>query len=106
MSIESLSFAGIGAGTPLPQSKGADNDRATLEATAQKTKARSDLAAELAAGVGETDGNSHEIEEREADGRLPWEATKQNPTNSSQEKLSASGQDLTGRCGNIVDVTG
>jgi hypothetical protein len=106
MSIESVSFAGMGAGTPLPQSKAADIDRTTLEAAAQKTKASSDLAAELAAGIGETDGDSHEIEEREADGRLPWEVPKQNATNGPNEKVSTSGRDLTGQCGNMVDVTG
>ncbi|HEY2828039.1 MAG TPA: hypothetical protein VGJ04_10600 [Pirellulales bacterium] len=111
MSIASLSFAAIGAGTPLPQSKGADANRAIQEVAAQKSQTQSDLAAERAAGVGETDGNEHEIEDREADGRLPWalpagiESRSVAPPESSKSS-ETSDRHMTGQCGKILDLTG
>jgi hypothetical protein len=111
MSIGSFGFAGIGAATPLAQSKGADADRTAQETTAQKAEANSDLQAEQAAGVGQTDGNDHEIEEREADGRLPWELPLRNkklPASASSPNgvPLPSSRDATGQCGNMLDLTG
>jgi hypothetical protein len=111
MSIESLGFAAIGAGTPLPQSKGADAARAVQETTAKSGQQRSDFAAEQAAGVGQTDGNDHEIEEREGDGRMPWPRRTGNQKPPPPERLPSmpplpSSRDANGQCGNMLDLTG
>jgi hypothetical protein len=111
MSIGSFGFAGIGAATPLVQSKGADADRTVQETTAQKAEANSDLQAERAAGVGQTDGNDHEIEQREADGRLPWKLPVRNKNLSASDSAPKkvplpSSRDASGQCGNMLDLTG
>jgi hypothetical protein len=111
MSIGSLGFAGIGAATPLAQSKGADTDRAAQETTIQQTQTQSDLQAEQAAGVGQTDGDQHETEDRDADGRRPWElpAKKKNPpvpAAAPPDDPLPSSRDATGQCGNGLDLTG
>jgi hypothetical protein len=111
MSIGSLGFAGIGAATPLPQAKGSDADRSVQETAAQKSEQQSDAKAESAAGIGETDGDDHKIEEREGDGRMPW----QTPASGNVSDLKGdesngaplpSSRDATGQCGNVLDLTG
>jgi hypothetical protein len=111
MSIGSLGIAGIGVGMPLSQAKGTDADRTVQETTAQKGEAQSDLRAEQAAGVGQTDGDEHEIEEREADGRLPWQWPAANRDRTAQgaapnQPPLPSSRDATGQCGNMLDLTG
>ena len=105
MNIES--FACIGAATPLTQSKGTDVDRAVQETSAHNEKTSSDTRAEEAAGIGQTDGDQHEIEEREGDGRMPWQlpGTGQNNSDSESSKKPPS-RDTTGQCGNLLDLTG
>ncbi len=110
MSIGSLGFAGIGAATPLPQAKGSDADRSVQETAAQKSEQLSDLKAELAAGIGEADGDNRKIEEREGDGRMLWQASASgNPAitggESSGTPLPCS-RDASGNCGNLLDLTG
>jgi hypothetical protein len=111
MSIGSLSFGSVGAATPLAQSKGSDVDRSQQESAAQEGQLQNDLKAEQAAGIGQTDGDEHEIEERDADGRRPWELARkrkkpplaQAPTAPEEAPHS---RDATGQCGNALDVTG
>ncbi len=111
MSIGSLGFAGIGAATPLPQAKGSDADRSVQETAAPKSEQQSDAKAESAAGIGEPDGNNRKIEEREGDGRMPWQAQAGgNPADQKAEESSGaplpSSRDATGQCGNVLDLTG
>ena len=111
MSIGSLGFSGVGAATPLAQSKGADVDRAQHDSTAQEGQLQNDLKAEQAAGVGQTDGDEHETEERDADGRRPWELPRKKKTISFEESSAAvekasPSRDATGQCGNALDLTG
>ncbi|HZZ28761.1 MAG TPA: hypothetical protein VFE46_12230 [Pirellulales bacterium] len=112
MSIGSLGFAGIGAATPLAQAKGTDTDREAQETTAQQTQQQTDLQAEQAAGIGQTDGDEHETEERDADGRRPWElpAKKKNAAKAAETALPSlppvPSRDATGQCGNTLDLTG
>lgn len=105
MNIEA--FAGIGAATPLTQSKGTDVDRAVQETSTHKDKTSSDTRAEEAAGIGQTDGDQHEIEEREGDGRMPWQwhGTEQNNADGDSTQKQPS-RDTTGQCGNLLDLTG
>src|SRR6185437_12526952 len=72
MSIGSFGFAGIGPGAILAQ-PAADIDRAEHDSGAQQSQLHSDQKAEQAAGIGQTDGEDHETEDRDADGRRPWE---------------------------------
>jgi hypothetical protein len=105
MNIES--FAGINAATPLTQSKGTDADRAVHEISIHKEKTTSDTRADEAAGIGQTDGDQHEIEEREADGRMPWQWPDGQPNDSKSESTKTSpSRDATGQCGNLLDLTG
>src|SRR5215470_10182212 len=105
MSIGSLGFAGIGAATPLAQAKGPDTERAAQETTSQQLQQQSDFKAEQAAGVGQTDGDEHEAEDRDADGRRPWELpTKKKPasaaeTPSEDQAAIPPSKDATGQCG-------
>ena len=74
MSIGPLSgIAGSVAGTSLAQTRGSEIDRAQQESTARELRARSEQKAELAAGVGQADGDNHQTAERDADGRRLWE---------------------------------
>ena len=59
-------------GTPLAQAKGTDVERAGQDLDVQQHTVRGELKADAAAGVGETDGEDHQTDDRDADGRLPW----------------------------------
>ena len=74
MSIGPLSsIAGSVAGTSLAQTRGSEIDRAQQESTARELRSQSELKAEMAAGVGQADGDNHQTAERDADGRRLWE---------------------------------
>jgi len=86
-------------------------DRAAQETTAQQTQQQSDYQAEQAAGIGQTDGEQHETEDRDADGRRPWELPPKTkppvaaePTSSDQSEPHS--RDATGQCGNSLDLLG
>ncbi len=74
MSIGPFSgIAGSAAGTSLAQTRGSEIDRAQQESTARELRARSEQKAEMAAGVGQADGDNHQTAQRDADGRRLWE---------------------------------
>ena len=74
MSIGPMSsIAGSVAGTSLAQTRGSDIDRAQQESAARELRDRSDEKAEMAAGIGQADGDNHQTAERDADGRRLWE---------------------------------
>ncbi len=111
MSVGPLSFVASGAATPLAQSKGSDVDRAEQETSAQERQFQHELKAEQAAGIGETDGEEHETEDRDADGRRPWELPpkKGEPkaeTDAASTDEPMHSRDATGACGNQLDLTG
>ncbi|ASV74609.1 hypothetical protein THTE_2007 [Thermogutta terrifontis] len=65
-----------------------------------------DRQAEAAAGIGETDGENHETEERDADGRRPWElppVSKKTDEGDDQKKTPA---DPHGELGRLIDLSG
>jgi hypothetical protein len=95
------------AGVPFAQVKGSDLDRAANENTVQQRAKDSQLKTEAAAGIGATDGQDHETEERDADGRRPWEVGYQGPaprqpTTSAEPPMS---RDASGECGNALDLS-
>jgi len=104
--------AGSAAGSPLAQTKGADEQRVEQETAAQKRRIESDQKAEAAAGIGETDGDDHETAERDADGRRLWEQPPEEQENDeATEEDSASSEkprskDPSGQSGSLLDLSG
>jgi hypothetical protein len=108
MSIGALpSIVASAAGTQLAQTK-AEVERTNVDVGAQQRQVNNLQKAESAAGVGETDGQNHESEERDADGRRLWEASpeaKKNADRAAKEEPPQS-RDATGQSGNYLDLSG
>ena len=110
MTVGPLGFFGSIAAAPAAQ-RGADTERVQHDATRQQGEIKNNLLAESAAGIGETDGDEHGTNERDADGRRPWEITPQSDKNNAditathQPPLRQS-KDLTGASGAQLDLTG
>ncbi len=97
MSIGSLGFGGIGAATPLAQSSGSDIDRAQHESSVQQGQVQGEVKAEQAEGIGKPDGDEHETEDRDADGRRLWERTaKAGALPISQVEQTTASRDAVG----------
>ncbi|MBN1909844.1 MAG: hypothetical protein JW818_08910 [Pirellulales bacterium] len=110
MSIGPLGGITAGAaGAPLAQTTGPETERAQQDSASQQRQIRNNEKADAAAGIGETDGEDHETEERDADGRRLWEepppgadATNENaPPDEPRPSKDASGQS-----GNLLDLSG
>jgi len=112
MSVGPLGGIAAGAaGSPLAQTHGSEIDRARHDAAAQQRKLRSDQKAEDASGIGETDGEDHETEDRDADGRRLWEESPSPDegkagASTSDSSGAARGKDATGQSGNLLDLSG
>jgi len=114
MSIGSLGgIIGSAAGAPLAQTTGSDVERAKAETVSSARYAESQKLAENAAGIAETDGEDNRTNERDADGRRPWEL----PPAVSQDEGQATdapgahegechGKDASGERGNSLDLIG
>lgn len=92
------------AGFPLAQTTG-DAARVQAQAAAQRRRVDQARKAEAAAGIGQPDGDDHEIADRTGDGRRPWEET---PT-SGDENSAEAPPPSTARChekGNLLDLSG
>jgi hypothetical protein len=99
------------AGLPVAQNGSGEVDRARSETAAQRRATTNDAKAENAAGIGETDGDNHEVDERDADGRRPWEfgpaAQQKKPEETHpSDPADRHGRDLTGDMGSQLDLTG
>ena len=109
MSVGSLGFFGSIAATPAVQ-RGADAERVQQDTVRQQGEAKSDLQAEKAAGIGETDGDEHDANERDADGRRPWEiaarAKKVDAEQNAEAPPVRQSKDTTGTTGGQLDLTG
>ena len=109
MSIGPLSgIAGSVAGTSLAQTRGSEIDRAQQESTARELVARSRQKAEMAAGIGQADGDNHETAQRDADGRRLWEFPERQGGQDAvhEEPRRPQGQDPTGQSGTKLDLSG
>ena len=109
MSIGPMSgIAGSVAGTSLAQTRGSEIDRAQQESTARELRARSEQKAELAAGIGQADGDNHQTAERDADGRRLWEFPQRKGEQDAgqEESPRPQGQDPTGQSGSMLDLSG
>ncbi len=84
----------------LPASARANEaDRAKVEAASAERQLDSKLRAESAAEIGATDGDEHQTEERDADGRRLWELP-------AHEERHGQGDDPPGDEGSSRTVTG
>jgi len=109
MSIGPLSsIAGSVAGTSLAQTRGSEIDRAQQENGARELLARSEEKAELAAGVGQADGENHQTAERDADGRRLWEFSRRKIEEDADndESRRQRSKDPTGESGGLLDLSG
>jgi hypothetical protein len=105
--------ASSAAGSPLPQTKGSDVERAEQQSANQARRVQADQQADNAAGIGEADGEDHETAERDADGRRLWEQPPQGQASKAEqsEPDGSPGEcprsrDSTGQSGNLLDLTG
>jgi hypothetical protein len=101
-------IAGSVAGAPLAQAKGSEIERAHQDAVVQQSSVETDEKAESAAGVGEPDTDDHSTDDRDADGRLPWQlpGAKQNPDREGATPPAQPTKDPTGQSGNLLDLSG
>ena len=111
MSVGPLGSIGASAaGSPLQQAQGSEVERAGQDATSQQRRVQTDQKAESAAGVGEADGDDHEAEERDADGRRLWEEASKpegEPAETDDTPLPPQrSKDTTGESGNLLDLSG
>jgi hypothetical protein len=100
--------AGSVAGSPLAQRGAQDVERAQQEAIGRERAISADQQAETAAGIGTTD-EDQEAGERDADGRRLWERPARAKPPATPEDVAppmAPAKDVSGDCGNQLDVTG
>ena len=73
----------------------------------QQGETQGEVKAEQAEGIGKPDGEQHESEDRDADGRRLWERTAKAsaPSNPQLEQTVAS-RDASGQRGNELDLIG
>ena len=110
MTVGPLGFFGSIAATPAAQ-RGADTERVQHDTTRQHGEGKNEMLAETAAGIGETDGDEHGANERDADGRRPWEIVQNGKKPDSDAALSDApllrqSKDVTGTTGVQLDLTG
>jgi hypothetical protein len=100
-------LVGSVAGTPVAQTKGSEVERDQRESAAQAREVDLFGQSERAQGVGQT-AQDHEISERDADGRRPWETTSRTPEDheASVTHDPLQSKDVAGTSGNQLDVTG
>ena len=98
------------AGSQLAQSTGSDVERAHQDTVSKQRQAASQQQADSAAGIAETDGKDIESNDRDADGRRPWELGPPQPPAAAAEEPpqgpSVQSKDASGNCGISLDVTG
>lgn len=99
-------IAGSVAATVLAQTAGPESDRAQQAAGNQERRVRQEQRAENAAGIGQADGDDHQSDERDADGRLPWEFRQAEPDAGSPAPQAPQSKDASGQCGNLLDLSG
>jgi hypothetical protein len=108
MNIAPMGILGAAAGSGLAQRAGSEVDRAKQEAVGQQRQAELAQQAENAAGIGQTN-EDQETEERDADGRRPWEIGGRQPTEEESDAQPDSPprpRDPSGQRGSTLDLTG
>jgi hypothetical protein len=101
-------IAGSAAGTFLAQIRGSDVDRAQQDSRTQTLRSESQEKAELAAGVGQADGEDHQTSDRDADGRRLWEFPRPQggQEDGGETPHRSHAADPTGQSGGLLDLSG
>ncbi len=102
-----IGIAAGAAGTPLSQAKGTDIERAGQDVGATQSATRGQQKAESAAGVGEADGQDHQSDDRDADGRMPWRipnAPEEAAADEDAPPAPSPPKDPAGAAGNLLDL--
>jgi hypothetical protein len=99
MNIESISsVSASAAGAPLAQGSGASVERAAHVTAARRSQLDSARRADGAAGISETDAADIKTDDREADGRQPWQPpSARSPEQKAIPSNGPAGDDLPGR---------
>ncbi|MBL8826832.1 MAG: hypothetical protein JNM18_07575 [Planctomycetaceae bacterium] len=107
MSVGPLNPIAGFAGAPLAQTKGAEQDRARVDAARHEARVRDAAKAADAAGIAAADGEDKRAEDRDADGRRLWEFTERKPNDEAPESHdSPQSVDPTGERGGELDLSG
>jgi len=93
------------AGSPLAQTK-VDANPAKHTSDVQHRRIALDQKAESAAGIGETNGEDHETEERDADGRRVLEIPAREKKDEETSDQAQNPKDATGQLGRLLDLSG
>jgi len=103
------------AGSSLAQTTGTDVLRARQEALAQQGDLEAAQRTEDALGIGETDGEDNQTNERDGDGRTPWRLGRRDPALPPEEiaeepiadsAVSDAVSDASGERGGQLDLSG
>lgn len=109
MSITPSSFAAGFAGAIAARPASPEAERVVETAKAHERERTAAEESERASGMGEAEGEQA-TEDRDADGRLPFEFTeppkKQKPPMDAMEQAITLSKDATGDCGNLLDLQG
>jgi hypothetical protein len=87
----------------------ADTARVRQEVINRDRQVQADHLAADASGVAEPDGQSHQANDRDADGRRPWElpaAVQPEAAAMAEEHGPRLAKDLSGQSGSQLDVSG
>ena len=82
-----------------------DLPRAQIEAAARKRQQALDLKAEQAAGVGQPDDDEFKAEDRQPDGRMPWQSPQSAAGQSSPTEDANQITNATSGRGKNLDLT-
>jgi hypothetical protein len=94
------------AGAPLSQTKGGEVERTAREAAVSARALETADRADRAGGIGQTE-QDQQSEERDADGRRPWEIAAASYTDEAAEASEpARSKDATGMAGTQLDLVG
>ncbi len=94
------------AATSLAQNTGSDVERTQQATGNQQRQVRNEQRAVSAAGIGETDGDNHETNDRDADGRRPWERSELPNASSEPSTGLRLSRDASHQSGNLLDLSG
>lgn len=104
-----MGFVSFVAGAPLAATKGSEIERSLHASSNKDRQVQGDKKAADAAGVGSTDGQDHQTEQRDADGRRLWEAPlAEKPAEEVNEDgtpILRSGKNASGDSGNQLDLS-
>ena len=98
-------FASV-AGSPLAQTAGSDVDRTRQAASNQQRQVQAHEKAEAAAGIGKPDGEEHQTNDRDADGRRLWEIGRPGKAAAAEAPAPPLSKDASGTSGNQLDLSG